>query len=61
MDFKNFDVKELPLIINAIGVLVMFLWGFIGNAWDKSWIAVCVSGVLSGLCYSMLGKGEKKE
>ena len=26
MDFKNVDPKKLPIVINAIGVIVMFIW-----------------------------------
>ena len=55
------DMKKLPVVINAVGVLVMMLWGVIGNAWDKSWIAVCVSGVISGVIYALYGKDNKKE
>jgi len=59
MDFKNLDPKKLTVVLNGIGVIIMFLWGTFGNAWDKSWIAVAVSGVLSGIIWT-LGGGEKK-
>ena len=47
------NIKMLPPIINAIGLIVMILWGTLGNDWGHSWIAVCVSGILSGLIYSL--------
>ena len=40
------DFKQLSSIIGIISVLVMMLWGFLGNGWDKSWLAVVVGGVL---------------
>ena len=58
MDFKNIDPKKLPLIINAIGVIVMFIWGMAGNDWQHSWIAVAISGVISGLLYALNGKNK---
>ena len=53
------DYKKITPIINAVGVLVMILWGTLGNDWGHSWIAVCVSGVISGVLYS-LGKQDEK-
>lgn len=61
MDLKNFDMKKIPTILSMLGVLVMILWGVLGDAWDKSWIAACVGGVLSGCCYILFGKDKKKE
>ena len=40
----SFD--QLAKIIGIVSVLVMMLWGFLGNGWDKSWLAVVVGGVL---------------
>ena len=43
---------NLKIIINSlpfVGVLVMVLWGFLGNAWNISWIAVCVAGILMAM------------
>ena len=45
------DIKKLPPIINAAGVLIMVLWGTLANDWEHSWIAVCVCGFISGLVY----------
>ena len=61
MDFKNFDLKKLPILINSLGVIVMLLWGTLGNDWEHSWIAVAVSGVLSGAIYAISGSAKKKE
>ena len=52
------DYKKLTPIINAVGVIIMFLWGTIGNDWQHSWIAVCISGVISGIVYTI---GKQKE
>ena len=47
------DVKAGTIcgIISMVSVLIMFLWGFLGNAWSVSWVAVMIGGVLSGIVY----------
>ena len=47
------DVKTGTIcgIISMVSVLIMFLWGFLGNAWSVSWVAVMIGGVLSGIVY----------
>ena len=40
------SLKTIITILPFVGVLVMVLWGFLGNAWNISWIAVCVAGIL---------------
>jgi len=55
------DYKKLCPIINAVGVIIMFIWGALFNGWNKSWIAVCVCGVISGLVYCIGKQNEKKE
>ena len=58
---------NLKIIINSlpfVGVLVMVLWGFLGNAWNISWIAVCVAGILMGLLAAInanLNKNKKSD
>ena len=59
MDFKNIDPKKLPIVINAIGVIVMFIWGVLGIDWAHSLIAVAISGVISGVIYALFGSKEK--
>lgn len=53
------DYKKLCPIINAVGVIVMFIWGVFGDDWKHSWIAVCIGGIISGLVY-YLGKNQEK-
>ena len=53
------DIKKLTPLISAAGVIIMILWGSLANDWEHSWIAVCVSGVISGLVYSY-GKSKDK-
>lgn len=43
------SLKKLNQIIPIVSAGVMFLWGFLGNAWDKSWIAVVIGGMLMGI------------
>ena len=38
----------------------MVLWGFLGNAWNISWIAVCVAGILMAIL-SIINKGMAKD
>lgn len=52
------NYKKLTPIINAVGVIVMFLWGTLGNDWQHSWIAVCISGVISRVVYSIGKQNE---
>ncbi len=52
------NYKKLTPIINAVGVIVMFLWGTLGNDWQHSWIAVCISGVISSVVYSIGKQNE---
>ena len=40
------NLKTIIKIIPLVGVLVMLLWGFLGNAWNISWIAVVIGGIL---------------
>nr|WP_316623470.1 hypothetical protein [uncultured Ruminococcus sp.] len=43
------NLKTIIKIIPLVGVLVMLLWGFLGNAWNISWIAVVVGGILAAI------------
>lgn len=58
---------NLKVIINSlpfVGVLVMVLWGVLGNAWNISWIAVCAAGILMGLLSAVnanLNKNKKSD
>ncbi len=35
--------------IPFVGCIVMVLWGVLGNAWNISWIAVVVGGILMAI------------
>ena len=45
------NLKTIIKIIPLVGVLVMLLWGFLGNAWNISWIAVVVGGILAAILH----------
>ena len=54
---------NLRIIINIlpfVGVMVMVLWGFLGNAWNISWIAVMISGILMAIL-SIINAGLNKD
>ncbi|MBQ7505032.1 MAG: hypothetical protein IJT79_06935 [Ruminococcus sp.] len=54
------NLKTIIGILPFIGALVMVLWGVLGNAWNISWIAVCVSGVLMAIL-SIINAGLNKD
>ena len=54
------NLKTIIKIIPLVGILVMLLWGFLGNAWNISWIAVCVAGILMAIL-SIINKGMAKD
>lgn len=61
---KNIKTGTICSIISMISVLIMFLWGFLGHAWNVSWIAVMIGGVLSGIVYKIrkdLDDADKSE
>lgn len=43
------NLKTIINIIPFIGVMVMVLWGTLGNAWNISWIAAVVGGILMAI------------
>ena len=54
------NLKTIINIIPFIGCLVMVLWGFLGNAWNISWIAVVVGGFLMAIL-SIINNGLEKD
>ncbi len=54
------NLKTIINIIPFVGVLVMVLWGVLGNAWNISWIAVCVGGILMAIL-SIINKGIEND
>lgn len=53
-------LKTIINILPFVGLLVMVLWGFLGNAWNISWISVCVAGILMAIL-SIINKGMAKD
>ena len=43
------DYKKLSAIIPMVSVAVMIVWGVLGNDWGRSWIAVAIGGIISGI------------
>ena len=56
---KNMDTKKLIPIISVVSVAVMMLWGTLGNAWDKSWLAVFIGGIAITVI-SIMNKDKKE-
>lgn len=54
------NLKTIINIIPFVGLLVMVLWGFLGKAWNISWIAVAVGGILM-VILSIINKGMEKD
>lgn len=52
------DYKKLCSIIPIASVGVMVVWGFLANDWSKSWIAVVIGGVLTGICGVLAKNGN---
>ena len=58
------DSKKLAVlypIISIVSVAVMIIWGFLGNAWNISWIAVFVGGCLMGILGVIIGAQKKND
>lgn len=53
------NLKTIINIIPLVGVLVMMLWGFFGNAWSISWISSFV-GVMLMCIFNVIAKGDEK-
>lgn len=43
------NLKTIINIIPFVSLTVMVLWGVLGNAWNISWVAVCVGGILMAI------------
>ena len=53
------NLKTIINIIPFIGVLVMVLWGTLGDAWNISWVAAAAGGVLMAIL-SIINSGQEK-
>lgn len=47
------DIKTLKKIIPIVALGVTWLWGMLGNAWNISWIAVAIGGMIVGILHAM--------
>ena len=54
------NLKTIINIIPFVGLLVMVLWGTLGNAWNISWIAVVIGGILMAIL-SIVNSSMKKD
>ena len=48
-------------IIAIISAAVMVIWGFVGNAWNISWIAVFVGGCLMAILSIVIAGTSKND
>ena len=53
--------KLLIPIIAMVSVAVMVVWGFLGNAWNISWIAVFIGGIAMAIVAMILGAKAKAD
>jgi Na+-driven multidrug efflux pump len=56
---KDIKTGTICSIISMVSVAIMFLWGFFGNGWNVSWVAVMIGGMLSGIVYMIRRDKEK--
>ena len=57
----HMDYKKIAGLCIMLGILVQVIWGAVGNAWGKSWIASCVGVFVSMFFYILANDKEKKE
>ena len=53
------DMKKIAPIISIVSVVIMLLWGMLGNGWSKSWIAVFIGGALIAIL-NIVNKDKKE-
>ena len=53
--------KLLIPVIAMVSVAVMVVWGFLGNAWNISWIAVFIGGIAMAIIAMILGAKAKAD
>ena len=51
------NTEKLASVVMIASILVMLLWGFLGNDWSHSWIAVVV-GAFGALIIRIIGKKD---
>ena len=52
--------KMIGMICLFVGIMVQVLWGFIGNAWNISWIASFI-GVMLMCIFNVIAGGVNKD
>ncbi|MBQ6153348.1 MAG: hypothetical protein IJJ15_06345 [Ruminococcus sp.] len=55
------DLKFLYPIIAIVSVAVMVVWGFLGSAWNISWIAVFIGGCLMAILSFIIAAQNKNK
>lgn len=45
------NLKVWKSAIPMISVVIMLIWGFVGNGWSYSWLAVVCGGVVAGILH----------
>lgn len=65
---SNKSIGGICAIISMVAVVIFLFWGFLGNAWDKSWLVFVVSGVscaavsiINRIRQEEKGKGDNNE
>ena len=53
------NVNKISSVISILSVLVMIIWGTVGNDWGHSWLAVVVGGALIAVIRIIWGKDKK--
>ncbi|MBQ3334870.1 MAG: hypothetical protein IJG85_04690 [Eubacteriaceae bacterium] len=54
------NLKMLYPIIAIVSVAVMIVWGFLGNAWNVSWLAVLIGGCAMAIV-AIINSNQKNE
>jgi hypothetical protein len=52
------DMRKMIPVIAMIGVLVMFIWGYLEGTFAHSWLAVMAAGIVI-VAVSIIGKGKQ--
>ena len=55
------SIKKLNRIIPIVSLATAWLWGMLGNAWNISWIAVPIGGMLMGIIHILDDKDEESK
>ena len=53
--------NQIKKIIGIVSVIVMLLWGFLGNGWSRSWLAVVIGGLIIAILEVIHDKDGKDD